>query len=188
MKRPYDKKSDKELIELYQENDNKEILGELYKRYHLKVLNYCSGFIKERNQASDIAQDVFVKVSEQINKLQKPELFQAWLFRIARNLCIDYLKLKGREAKILTEEQYQLAEDYFDEEEAIKKDKLIEKLILLIDQSPNEVKNLLLDRYFHNKSIKQLQIQYERSESALKMRLARARKQLAELIKEDKRG
>jgi len=71
---------------------------QLADEWHKPVYNFCLRFLGNTDKAEDAAQLTFIRVYRKLPKLENPEKFRAWIFQIARNLCIDAArKQKGRE-------------------------------------------------------------------------------------------
>ena len=69
-----------------------ELTG-LYGEYYDKIARYASVHIGNRNDAEDIAGDVFLKALESLGSYKHRGVpMQAWLFTIAHNLVVDYLR------------------------------------------------------------------------------------------------
>lgn len=83
--------SDEQLVSAYLKGD-KEALNFLIKRYLTPIFNYALGFAKDTAVAEDLAQEVFVKVWRKIKKYNQQYKFKNWLYTIAKNTCLDYLK------------------------------------------------------------------------------------------------
>ncbi|MFC1725169.1 RNA polymerase sigma factor [candidate division KSB1 bacterium] len=76
---------------------NTEAIDELYKRYSQKLYVFFKNIMRNRNP-EDLVHDVFIKVIENAPKFNpKKASFNTWMFRIARNLCIDDVR---REKKL----------------------------------------------------------------------------------------
>lgn len=68
-------------------------LAGLYTEYYDKIAHYASYHIGSRTDAEDIAGDVFLKALESLGSYEKRGIpMQAWLFKIAHNLVVDYLR------------------------------------------------------------------------------------------------
>jgi RNA polymerase sigma-70 factor, ECF subfamily len=76
--------------------------GELYRRYLGDVRGFCSRRIGDPIRAEDLAQDTFVRAFEQMGSFRHGAPFWPWLSTIARNLCIDELRQRGRVAEEIT--------------------------------------------------------------------------------------
>jgi len=83
--------ADEQLVEAYLKGD-REALNVLIKRYLTPIFNYALSFVKDEAVAEDMAQEVFVKVWKKIKSFDKKYKFKSWLYAIAKNTCLDYLK------------------------------------------------------------------------------------------------
>jgi RNA polymerase sigma-70 factor (ECF subfamily) len=65
----------------------------LYARYAADVRRYVESFLRDRHEAEDITQDVFVKLIRVIGKYEPREVpFAAWILRVARNAALDHMR------------------------------------------------------------------------------------------------
>jgi len=85
--------SDEELIREYI-NGSKESFSDLVFRYFKVVYNHAYWICKNKDEAEDITQEVFLKVWNNIRKYKYEYSFKTWLLTIARNTAIDYLRKK----------------------------------------------------------------------------------------------
>ncbi|UCE97792.1 MAG: sigma-70 family RNA polymerase sigma factor [Dehalococcoidia bacterium] len=68
-------------------------LAGLYTEYYDKIAHYASVHIGNKTDAEDIAGEVFLKALESLGSYEKRGIpMQAWLFKIAHNLVVDYLR------------------------------------------------------------------------------------------------
>lgn len=83
--------SDTEIISLYKRTRDKELVGELFRRYTRFVFLICLKYLKEEEQAKDAAMQVFESLFE---KLKKHEIrnFKPWLHSVAKNHCLILLR------------------------------------------------------------------------------------------------
>jgi RNA polymerase sigma-70 factor (ECF subfamily) len=76
---------------------NKSTLSSLYEEYYDKIARYAYSRIRNRAEAEDIAGDVFLKALDSLKSYKERGVpMQAWLFRIAHNLVIDYFRKKQK--------------------------------------------------------------------------------------------
>jgi len=78
------------------QQDDKAAYAVLVKRHYKDVFALCLGILGNLHNAEDIAQEVMLKGFIKIKKLDKHEQFKAWILRIAKNLCLDFLRRKKR--------------------------------------------------------------------------------------------
>jgi RNA polymerase sigma-70 factor (ECF subfamily) len=95
-------RTDEQLIELVQQGQT-GALDELYARYAAKLYAFCFYTMRARCQedAEDLVQDVFVRVIRSAHTFNpRRASFRTWLFRIARNHCIDRMR-RSKKVKVL---------------------------------------------------------------------------------------
>jgi RNA polymerase sigma-70 factor (ECF subfamily) len=74
---------------------DKDAFADLFHQLHQPILNYVYRTVGDRQAAEDITQDAFIRSHERIGQLGPPWDFKSWIYRIASNLALDYLR-KGR--------------------------------------------------------------------------------------------
>ncbi len=160
-------------------------ISELYKRYYPKVVLRCTSFVKDKDIASDLAQDVLLKAFEKLPSFQNQASFATWLYTIANNHCLEYLRKEKQQQRVPLEAGMHLCADELDNEEQLKLDLLEGNLSHLLKQLSTKDRNLLLSKYCHNTPIQELQKKYRLSASAIKMRLKRLKQKLAALLRQE---
>lgn len=65
-------------------------------RYNKKILNFINRMIFDYDESQNISQDVFLKVYENLNRYKMEGNFQAFIFKIAKNLTLNYIKKRKR--------------------------------------------------------------------------------------------
>ncbi len=91
-----DLENDRELVQRYLAGD---VLAfdELMTRHERSVYRLCFRFVKNRDDAMDLTQDVFIKAFENLTAFRGDARFKTWIYRVAVNHCINYLKKNSRE-------------------------------------------------------------------------------------------
>ena len=173
--------TDEQLAIRFQAEGDNIAFGELYQRHYSKLYHYCYTIVHNAEEAADLTQDTFAKAAEKIQNLKAPALFTSWLFRIAHNRCIDKAKDKQRHQTVSVDGPFQLAEMEFDLEAALAREDTIDRVALLMQELSPEARTILLAKYCEGRSIHELTQLWGISESAVKMRLARARSRVFKL-------
>ena len=88
-----DMSSDEQLIANYFAGDEKS-LEVLILRYLKSIYNFVYRYVNDEHEAEDITQEVFLKMWRNLKKFKKGKNFKTWLFTIAKNTAIDFLKKK----------------------------------------------------------------------------------------------
>ena len=77
-------------------NNEPESFRKLVLSYQDMIINTCYGFVKNHTDAEDVAQEVFIEVYRSISKFREDAKLSTWLYRIAVNKSIDFLRKQKR--------------------------------------------------------------------------------------------
>ncbi|MFC1729718.1 RNA polymerase sigma factor [candidate division KSB1 bacterium] len=72
---------------------------ELVDHYQHKVVNTCYGFVKNSEDAEDIAQEVFIEIYRSISKFKQESSLSTWIYRISVNKSLDFIRKKNRKKR-----------------------------------------------------------------------------------------
>ncbi|MDD7885027.1 RNA polymerase sigma factor [Flavivirga sp. 57AJ16] len=171
--------TDDELVLQIVETNNAILFGKLYDRYSKKVYSKCYSFSKDKHEAQDLAQDVFIKLFTKLGTYKAQSKFSTWLYSFTYNFLVNYKKqdtskkLKERWERLNKYDYYLASEDDVDEDDLFElRASKLEKALELMEPAD---KALLLLKYQDNVSVKDIQAILNINESAVKMRLKRAR-------------
>jgi len=83
--------SDEQLIARARQGDEgaSAALDTLFRRYHPKVAAWCLRFCGDREQAADLAQEVFLRVHERLDSFRGDSRFSTWLYTVTRRVAIN---------------------------------------------------------------------------------------------------
>lgn len=96
--KPYLEMTDEELVSAVQAGDS-DAYKHVIDRYQGKIYAYIMRLTNHREEATDIAQDVFLKAYKHLHRFDTSRKFSSWIYRIAHNESVNWLKKKTR-AKI----------------------------------------------------------------------------------------
>ncbi|MGB5417318.1 RNA polymerase sigma factor [Algibacter sp.] len=181
------KLSDEDLVEAIVKTKNTLLFEVLYDKYAGLVYNKCYGFAKDGDEAKDLTQDVFLKLFVKLGSFKGKSKFSTWLYAFTYNHCVNYVT---RNTAKKFEKQ---SVDYTDienlsEEEAEDESFLtmkVDKLKVALELISPEEKMILLLKYQDNLSIKEIVNALSIGESAVKMRIKRAKDKLVTVYKEN---
>lgn len=88
--------------------------SDLYLTYYSKLVRFAKEFVQHEEDAENITQDVFTDLWEKRDFITHIENMNAYLFRLVRNRCLDYLRHK------LSEQRYMESLQLSCEEEAVE--------------------------------------------------------------------
>lgn len=83
--------TDAQLVEEALAGD-RERFGDLVERYRARLVNYLFRMLRSYEEAHDLAQDVFLKVYQALDRYDPHYKFSTWLFRVAQNAAIDRIR------------------------------------------------------------------------------------------------
>ncbi len=173
----YRQMSDEEVFALVSKRDLKAF-DELYRRYERRLMAYCLAIMGERELALDAFQTSMMKVFDARERFLGGNL-EAWIFTITRRTCI----------RIKQDRQRMVSTDDFDERPAesgagssldMTEHQAIHKAVRMLSADYRQIIEL---RYFGELSYEELAEHLEISIDVVKVRLFRARKKLAELLR-----
>lgn len=172
------KLSDEDLVFKIVETNNSQLFAVLYDRFSRVVYNKCYGFSKNKEEAEDLTHDVFIQLFVKLKTFKGNSKFSTWLYSFTYNFCVNYVQRnnhKKNERVTVVADQIK-EEDASDEIEDAQlfelKAKNLARAFALIDAKE---KMILLMKYQDDMSIKEISEALEVGESAVKMRLKRAK-------------
>ncbi|MFY0603808.1 MAG: sigma-70 family RNA polymerase sigma factor [Flavobacteriaceae bacterium] len=179
--------TDEELVYKIVETNNTHLFAVLYDRYASVVFNKCYGFSKSKEEAEDLSHDVFIRLFIKLRTFKGKSKFSTWLYSFTYNFCVNYVQRNDHKKK----EKVTVVSDQIKENDTIdeiddatlfelKAGKLA-KAMEVID--PND-KVILLMKYQDDMSIKELSQVLEIGESAVKMRIKRAKEKVVKVYHE----
>ena len=163
---------------------DEQAFGKLYDKYVDEIYRFVVMRVRSSHEAQDLVAEVFLKTWQYISS-QKNQIkdFRAFLYRIARNLVIDYYRASKKEYTTFEEGQLEkIIDSGIDlESDAQNKDDL-RIIFSVMDQLPEDHRELLSLRYIQDLSIKEIaEIQGKKS-GTVRVALHRAIKQVKTLI------
>lgn len=169
--------SDEYLVTLYLESQNTAYFNILYDRYSDKVFAKCISMLKDEMKAEDAVQDVFMKVLLNLSKFKMNARFSTWLYAIAYNFCIDKIRRRQKERDVVADvddiNNYEgYSED--DSDHDIQETNVIQMKQVLERMKVSD-KAVLFMKYQDEMSIKEMTEVLDLSESAIKMKIKRAK-------------
>ena len=176
--------TDEMLVEAIVKTNDTLLFEVLYDRYATMVYNKCYGFANGSDEAKDLTQDVFLRVFVKLGSFKGKSKFSTWLYAFTYNHCVNYVTrntAKKLEKKSISSEYLDIENIGEDIDSTHDFDNMrVEKLKIVMDMISPEEKMILLLKYQDNLSIRELSEALDIGESAVKMRLKRAKDKLVQ--------
>lgn len=186
-------KNDFLIVSRAKEGDQKAY-AELMQRYKDSIYFMALKMVNNKDDAMDLTVETFGKAFENLGKYKPDFAFSTWLFRIATNNCIDFIRKKRLNVVSLNsltdqdgeERQFEVRSENLNPEETSIKKQENEKLKNIVDQLPSRYRTLIILRYFEEQSYEEIAQQLDLPLGTVKAQLFRARDLLANVMNRKK--
>lgn len=170
-----------------------EAFEELIAGYQKRVFNIALKMIGNHEDASELAQETFIRVFKSIGKFKEESLFSTWIYRIATNICLDELRRRKGRKEVSLDEDIKLEngdvsrqiEDTGPSPEAIaERNELRRKVNDAIGLLTEEHRLVIIMRDIQGFSYEEIAKITGCPEGTVKSRINRARQSLKQLLKD----
>jgi RNA polymerase sigma factor (sigma-70 family) len=156
--------------------DKEALFKDIFKANSKKIYHLCYGYTGDEDAANDLMQETFMKVWQNLDKFRNQALISTWIYRIAVNTCLSYLRVEKRQGKdeitdtiietqpeVISEKNDQIAQLY--------------KCIAKLDENERLIITMFLDEVPYNEIAEISGI----SEGNLRVKIHRIKAKLTEL-------
>jgi len=188
-------KKDFLLVDRAINHNDQKAYAELMKRYRKSVFHLVLKMVRNSDEAEDLTIEAFAKAFKGLHKFNPEFTFSTWLFRIATNNCIDYIRKKRIQTTSIDNpwkdnDGDEISLDVKDnalnpEDENIKKQK-IELMQMIVTKLPSKYQLLIKMRYFQELSYEEIADNLEFPLGTVKAQLHRAKELLYDMVKHRK--
>jgi RNA polymerase sigma-70 factor, ECF subfamily len=162
-----------------------ETISELMDTYGTSILHLAYSFVRNRQTAEDLSQEIFIKAYQKLDTFQGSSSIKTWLYRIAINHCKDYVKSWHYRkvhtlpflTSILKGQQNGAETQYFNK---LNQSELIDD----IHRLPLKYREVIVLTYFHELKLSEISTVIGVNTNTLKSRIVKARKLLRLSISE----
>lgn len=153
--------NDQQLIDLYLTGDE-AAFSHLLNRHKAKIYSSIYMFTKDRELADDLFQDVFIKIIDTLRKgkYNHEGKFLQWALRIAYNMCVDQFRRNKRRTKVSSTESFDIFDVLESQDEnremSIIKNETHDRVRTLVDQLPEEQREVVILRHYADMSFKEI--------------------------------
>lgn len=181
----YHKTEEAELVRRVQARDE-QAFREIVERYQAKVFSIIYGILRNRNDAEDIAQQVFAKIYFSVGNFDFRSSLLTWIYKITVNECYDYLR-KKRVRKLVYESDFTEEDALQMENSEVVSDlrpaadnQLAQRdfVLKLLTKVSEEDRTLILLKEVEGHSVEELARMTGMNENTIKVKLFRARQKL----------
>jgi RNA polymerase sigma-70 factor (ECF subfamily) len=184
-------KHDYMLILRATKDSDQKAYAELMERYRDSIFHLCRKMVFNDDDADDLTIETFGKAFQRLKQYTPAFAFSTWLFKIASNHCIDFIRKKRINALSLdrgidTEEggkiQITIKDEAPDPIETLEKKQKVEKMRLVVSELKPQYRRLVELRYFEEYSYDEIASELDLPLGTVKAQLYRARDILASVM------
>lgn len=176
------------LVEQFQ-NGEQAAFNDLMLRYQGRIYNVIHRHVRDPEDAYDLMQEVFLKAFTALGKFQRKSAFYSWLYRVAVNVCMDFLRWKARqnpsiawddvtpsEVACLSEHRTILPDEFAERNE------LHHKIQESVMQLPPQQQTAFVLRHRDGLQLKEIAVVMGRSEGTIKAHLFHANQRMRDML------
>lgn len=179
--------SDIEIIEEYVSSGSNRAANEFVRKYQKFVYSTAFRYLKNHQDAEDIAQEVFIKALRNLKGFKKQSSVSTWLYRITQNTCTNFI----RKRKIKYYVDYSSSsEEFFDisshdqnAQEKLESEEYKDAFVEALSSLPEKQRETFALRYFEELSYEEISNMLGTSVGGLKANYFQAVKKLSHLMK-----
>ncbi len=188
-------KEDFRLVELAAKNGDQKAYAELMKRYRKSVFHTILKMVRNVDDAEDLTIEAFAKAFRNLHKFNPDFTFSTWLFRIATNNCIDFIRKRKLDTTSIhvaytdsdgAEVSMHIKDVGLNPQEEVIKSQKILIMQHIVTKLPPRYQTLIRLRYFDELAYDEIAKELELPLGTVKAQLHRARELLFDMVKDSK--
>jgi len=186
-----EKMSDKEIIARIRRGQE-VCFDDLFNRYHDRLFFYLRHFVGSKEEAEDLLQNVFVKAYEKFDTFDARRAFSSWVYRIAHNEAVNYLKRKNKklflswEDIVSTKDRLESSNHDRSPQENWLRKEVRNEVQEALKQIPEKYREVLILRFYLDHSYDEIAHIIERPTNTVGTLISRAKKRLLKEINEER--
>jgi RNA polymerase sigma-70 factor (ECF subfamily) len=185
---------DFDLVVRARESQDERAYAELMTKYRDSIFYMMLKMVKNNDDADDLTIEAFGKAFNRLHQYTPNYAFSTWLFRIATNNCIDFIRKKKMVTFSIDKEfgdeeggmTFEIRDERLDPEERFIRKQKIRIMREIVEHLKPRYKSLIVLRYFRELSYEEIAQETELPIGTVKAQLFRAREQLYNLMQHKK--
>jgi len=164
----------------------------LARRYKNAVALIVFKLVRDRTQVEDLTQEVFIKAFQHLEDFDYAHQFASWLFKIANNHCIDYIRKKklrvySIDDQVKTEDgeiEYEIPDSTYEPDLNMLRDQKTRLIHQAIDSLPKKYREVIILRHQEELSYDEIAEETGLPVNTIKVQLFRAREMMYKYLKD----
>jgi RNA polymerase sigma-70 factor, ECF subfamily len=184
-----EQRSDEDLVSAILEGDP-DLFAELVDRYQRRLVNYLNRLLRNLDEAHELAQEVFLKVYQALDRYDPRYRFSTWIFRVAQNSAIDHVRKRRLKMVSLNRPDEEDGRDWDlpsgdrDAYGDLRNRERGEAIRRAVDELPWEYRDLIAMRHYAEMSYDEIARARDMPLGTVKNKLFRGRQMLKEQLGE----
>ena len=151
------------------QNGESKAVGELYMQYHEQIFRYVWSKVGDAHLAEDLTGEVFMRMVSRISTYRPTGVpFQAWLYRIARNLIIDHIRKASSSASVPLENTMLIQEPGVGPSALVEQKLTLEKLQNALGQIDHDQAEVIRLRFLVGLQVNEVAERLQKTVAAVK--------------------
>jgi RNA polymerase sigma-70 factor (ECF subfamily) len=171
-------------IEAAQSGD-RQAFDRLVERYQRDVYRLCYRYVNNHHDASDLAQEVFLKAYKAVGRFRGESAFSTWLYRIAVNTCLNFRAVRKLPSEPLEHDVADLSRGVADR---LEEDELSDQIREAVSRLPEKQRATLILKIYHDLTHEEVARILGSSVGTVKANLFHALANLRKAMGRDKTG
>lgn len=147
--------SDEELLQTFKENNNQNVLAELYLRYYELVYGVALKYLSDADLAKDAVMNIYTELLRKLPS-QDVKIFRNWLYVFAKNHCLMQLRKDKKMQIVSTETEFMQSANFLHHDNESEKETMLKLLEDCIKKLPVEQKRSVEMFYLQTKSYNEI--------------------------------
>lgn len=179
-------------------NGDQRAYTKLMSVYRENIYFMMMKMVMNKDDAEDLTIEAFGKAFKRLEQYRPDYAFSTWLFKIASNNCIDFLRKKKKSMTVSIdsgavgedgeERKMDIESEGLNPEEVLMKEQRIEEMHRIVEQLKPKYQMLVQLRYFDELSYEEIAVELELPLGTVKAQLFRARELMFEILKHSGKG
>jgi RNA polymerase sigma-70 factor (ECF subfamily) len=171
---------------------HEEAFRALIKRYRNPVAQIVYKLVRDRNQIEDLSQEVFIKAFHHLKDFDYEHQFASWLFKIANNHCIDYIRKKKLKVYSISDQtridegemEYEIPDSTYEPDLNMLREQKSRLIRQAIDSLPKKYHEVIVLRHQEELSYEEIAEKTGLPVNTIKVQLFRAREMMYKFLKD----
>lgn len=156
---------------------NRQVFKNFFNKNYEDLVIYANGYLFDKQSSEDVVQEVFIYIWEKPDKINITSSLQAYVYRMVRNRCLNFLKslkITGN-FDVLEFNISLITEHVFDSASEDDKEIVYHQILKIVDSLPDKMQQIVRLKFLHDYKYKDIAAELDISVNTVKTQLKRAK-------------